>query len=271
MREGNYQIINGDCLEVMHSLPDGSFDLVITSPPYNLGEGMENKGGYRIGHKDSRWNRQKVAGSFSVGYGACPDNLPYPEYVKWQEAVLAECWRLIAPNGAIFYNHKPRVVGGVLRHPLSLVGGLPVRQVIIWDRGSGFNYNSGAYMPMCEWILLIAKPNFQLRDKGASGIGDVWTFPPDGKNREHPASFPVELPRRILETNRGLRVLDPFAGSCTTGIACIEQGRLFTGIELDPFYCELGEARIRRAMGEGVDIPVRVTVDKVGPLFEAMG
>lgn len=248
-------------------MDSGSVDLIITSPPYNLGEGMESKGGYRIGHKDSRWNRQKVNGSFSVGYGAIADNMPYPDYVKWQQTVLAECWRLLTPTGAIFYNHKPRQVNGLLRHPLTLVGDLPVRQVIIWNRGSGFNYQTGAYMPRCEWILLIPKRDFQLRDKPASGVGDVWTFPADNNNTEHPASFPLELPSRILETNKGFTVLDPFCGSGTTGMACALFNRKFIGIEIDPYYCELAEARIRRASGEGVDIPQRIIREPEMPLF----
>jgi site-specific DNA-methyltransferase (adenine-specific) len=259
-----YKIHNGDCLQVMRDMPSSSFDLVITSPPYNLGEGLERKGGLRVGHPGSAWKRSTLA----QGYLSHSDDMPYSQYVEWQRAVTRECWRLLSPTGAMFYNHKPRVLTGALRMPTALIDeSCVLRQVIVWDRGGGINYQSGAYMPACEWILLLAKPDFYLKSKSASAMGDVWRMAVDTKNTEHPASFPVELPRRILETVGGYRVLDPFAGSGTTGIACVIDGRDFTGIELDPYYCELAEARIKRAMGEGCDIPKRQADEKALPLF----
>lgn len=269
MRQIDYKIINGDCLEVMQTLPSSSFDLVITSPPYNLAEGMEKKGGLRIGHKGSKWAKQTSGPGWSIGYDECQDNLPYAEYMKWQREVLKECWRLLSTTGAIFYNHKPRIVGGVQRHPRDLVGDLPIRQEIVWYRKSGLNATNGAYTPTHELVLLVAKPDFQLRDKSASFIGSVWEISPE-IGTPHPAPFPLALPRRILETTKGRTVLDPFCGSSTTGVACAEFGQDFTGIELSKYWCEYGEARIKRALGQAADIPKRITTDKPLPLFEAI-
>ncbi len=231
------KIIKGDCLEVMREMADDSVDITVTSPPYNLGEGMEDKGGYRVAHKGSLWQGSRLRN----GYETHNDAMPYDEYVEWQRAVLRECWRVT--RGAIYYNHKPRIVKGQLRTPLTLCGELPVRQVIIWNRGSGFNYMNGAYVPMCEWIVLMAKPGWVLRDKSASGVGDVWNIPPDSGN-EHPASFPLEIPTRAIETSDAQIILDPFSGSGTTLRAAKNLGRQAIGIEVSETYCRLAVERL---------------------------
>ncbi|HKS27790.1 MAG TPA: site-specific DNA-methyltransferase [Pyrinomonadaceae bacterium] len=236
--------------------------MVLTSPPYNLREGMENKGGLRVNHKGSAWAR----GHLAKGYQSYSDDMPYPEYVEWQKATLKECWRIIDDAGAIYYNHKPRVVRGEVRLPTALNPDLPLRQVVIWDRLSGFNCMSGAYMPMCEWILILAKEKFRLRDKGASGVGDVWSIPAE-VNTQHEAPFPEALALRVVETTPAETVLDPFMGSGTTGVACAIEGRRFIGIEIEEKYCELAVARIKRAKGIPCDIPKLRQNDSIPPLF----
>jgi site-specific DNA-methyltransferase (adenine-specific) len=66
-------------------------------------------------------------------------------------------------------------------------------------------------------------------------------------NNDHPAPFPLELPKRALETTTADVILDPFMGSGTTGVACAILGRKFIGIELEEKYCEQAVKRIRRA------------------------
>lgn len=233
-----FDLWNGDCLTEMRKIPNESVDLVVTSPPYNLREGMEDKGGLRIGHAGSKWG----AGKLSDGYNSHSDDMPYNEYCAWQGEILETLWEKLSPSGAIFYNHKPRVVKGSLRLPF-FSDKLNLRQIIIWYRKSGFNYMTGAYKPTHEYILVYAKPDFKLRDRSASGVGDVWEISPD-RNNPHPAPFPVELVNRILETTTGDTVLDPFMGSGTTGVACRLTGRNFIGIEKDPTYFKIAEQRI---------------------------
>lgn len=236
---GDATLYLGDCLEVMATLPAGSAEISVTSPPYNLGEGMEDKGGLRVGHKGSKWGSAKLR----VGYGIHNDNMPYDAYVDWQRQVLAQLWRLC--SGAIYYNHKPRIVKRQLRHPLSIVN-LPVRQVVTWDRGSGFNSMAGAYMPVSEIIVICAKPGWKLRDKSASAVGDVWRIHPVA-DAEHPASFPVQLPERAIETSGAVSIIDPFMGVGTTGVACAKLGRKFIGIEIDARYFATACRRIEDA------------------------
>lgn len=232
----------GDCLEVLPTLAADSVEIAVTSPPYNLGEGMEDKGGLRVGHSGSKWGDRKLRD----GYGVHDDAMPYPEYVAWQRSVLDELWRICF--GAIYYNHKPRLVKRQLRLPTEIVH-LPLRQVVIWDRGSGFNCMAGAYMPVAEWIILCAKPEWSLRHKSASAIGDIWRMFPT-VDPEHPASFPIELPLNAIETSGAASVIDPFMGAGTAGVASVRLGRKFIGIELTPKHfdtaCRRIEAELKR-------------------------
>lgn len=235
---GDCTLYLGDCLEVLPSIESDSIDISVTSPPYNLGEGMEDKGGLRVGHGGSKWGDDKLR----KGYGEHDDAMPYPEYVQWQREILDHLWRV---SSAIFYNHKPRLVKRQLRLPTDIVH-LPLRQIIIWDRGSGFNCMAGAYMPVCEWIVLCAKPDWSLRHKSASAIGDVWRMMPT-IDKEHPASFPLQLPINAIETSGAKSVLDPFMGAGTTGVAAVRSGVRFTGIELSQRYFDIACRRVEAA------------------------
>lgn len=238
---GDATLYLGDCLEVLPTLGVGAAEIAFTSPPYNLGEGMEDKGGLRIGHAGSKWSDDKLRD----GYGRHDDAMPYDEYIAWQRAVLDELWRICS---AIYYNHKPRVVKRRLRTPLGIVH-LPVRQVVIWDRGSGFNCMDGAYMPTHEWVVLCAKEAWSLRHKSASAVGDTWRITPT-VDKDHPASFPIGLPHIAIETSGARSVIDPFMGVGTTGAACAKLGRKFIGVELDSHYFDIACKRIEAAYAQ---------------------
>lgn len=241
------QLILGDCLTILPTLPSHSIDAVITSPPYNLGSSpWPHLGNWKPGDasgagSNSKWRNGSDAGA-GIQYGTHSDTLPWPEYVAQQRAVLSELWRLLKDDGAIFYNHKPRVVGAKLWTPLELVPEECIlRQIVIWARPGGMNFNPTAFVPTHEWILVLAKPDFRLRSRGASGVGDVWRMNPE--TNEHPAPFPLELPQRILSTLDAEMILDPYAGSGTTAVACIQAERRFVGIEIDPHWHALAERR----------------------------
>lgn len=229
----------GDCLEMMKAVPDGSVDMVFTSPPYNLG--TTSGGGFPKGGSKGKWS----GGELADGYRTHSDNMPHKDYVAWQQAVLLECWRTLSDTGAIYYNHKPRVQSGVLQMPLELNPGLPLRQIVIWERNGGINFSPSFYLPTHEWVMILAKPGFRLRDKSASGAKDIWKVPQERGN-PHPAPFPVALPKIALETTKAQVVLDPFMGSGTVGVACQELGRDFIGIELDETYFKMASDRLKK-------------------------
>lgn len=228
-------IICGDAVKEMRRLPDESVDLVVTSPPYNLKNSSGN------GMKDGRGGKWSSA-ALIQGYAKHDDNMPHEEYVEWQRACLAEMLRLIKPDGAIFYNHKWRVQNGLLQDRQDIVSGFPVRQIVIWRRKGGINFNAGYFLPTYEVIYLIAKPDFTLAPK-ANAVGDVWEFTQE-TNNEHPAPFPVGLIERIIGSTTAEVVLDPFMGSGTTAVAARNLGRHFVGIELSAEYCKSARKRL---------------------------
>jgi site-specific DNA-methyltransferase (adenine-specific) len=225
----------GDCLATMKSMPDQSIDLVVTSPPYNLKNSTGN------GMKDGRGGKWSNA-SLINGYSHHNDCMPHEEYAAWQRDCLKEMFRLIKNDGAIFYNHKWRVQAGLLQDRQDIVSGFPVRQIIIWRRKGGINFNKGYFLPTYEVIYLICKPDFELA-KGANSYGDIWEFTQEMKN-EHPAPFPVALIERIISSTNANFILDPFMGSGTTAIAAKKLGRDFVGIEISPEYVNLAKQRL---------------------------
>ena len=231
------KIICGDCLTVMKQMPDKSIDLVVTSPPYNLKNSSGN------GMKDGRGGKWSNA-ALIKGYATYDDNMPYDAYCQWQKACLSEMMRLLKDDGAIFYNHKWRVQNGLIQDRREIVADFPVRQIIIWRRKGGINFNAGYFLPTYEVIYLIAKKDFKLAPK-ANSYGDVWEFKQE-QNNTHPAPFPVALIDRIISSTTGRIVLDPFMGSGTTAVVAQGLGRDFIGIELSEEYCRMAEARIER-------------------------
>lgn len=231
------KIICGDCIEIMQKMPDKSIDLTVTSPPYNLKNSTGN------GMKDGRGGKWSNA-ALLQGYSHYDDNMPHEKYVAWQRRCLEEMMRLLKEDGAIFYNHKWRVQDGLLQDRQDIVKGFPVRQIIIWKRSGGINFNPGYFLPTYEVIYLIAKKKFKLAPK-ANAHGDVWEFNQDLKN-SHPAPFPLDLIDRIITSTKAKVILDPFMGSGTTALAAKINKRQFIGIDISPKYCKMAEKRLSK-------------------------
>ena len=232
------QLWLGDCLELMPQIPDNSIKVVVTSPPYNLrnttGGGLLRDGGaFSKGRK------------IRNGYSTHHDAMPHGEYVAWQRACLDEMMRVLRDDGVIFYNHKWRCQNLLLQDRSDIVEGFPVRQIIIWRRNGGINFNSHYFLPTYEVIYLIAKPDFRLIPK-ANAVGDVWEFDQERQN-PHPAPFPVALAQRCITSVGEGTVLDPFMGSGTTAVAAEREGRDWIGIEIDPDYYRSASERITQA------------------------
>ena len=230
-------IYHGRADDLLPDMDDESVDIVVTSPPYNMGlvPGGNGRGMYRPGASNK-------AGRFREGYGIHADALPQAEYDGWQREMVGEMWRVA--RAAVYYNHRPRVEHGRLRMPLGMDFGPPVlRQIIIWDRLTGIDVNLRNYCTRQEWVLLLAKPAFALVDHSASGMGDIWRMGMATDETEHPAPFPVSLPLRAISTSGASSVLDPFLGSGTTLVAAKAAGIHGIGIEIEERWCERAALR----------------------------
>lgn len=226
----------GDSIDLMGKLPSRSIDLIITSPPYNL----KNSTGNGMSHntKTGKW----AGAALQNGYSEHDDNMPHAQYVDWQRDALTQMMRVLKDDGAIFYNHKWRVQGGVLQDRSDIVADFPVRQIIIWKRKGGINFNPGYFLPTYEVIYLICKNGFRLAPK-ANAYGDVWEFGQEMKN-PHPAPFPIELIDRIIKSTTGKIILDPFMGSGTTALSAIKHDRKYIGFDISKEYCKMARKRI---------------------------
>ncbi len=227
----------------MGEVEDGSVQLVVTSPPYNVGKPY-------LGHADA---------------------MSFGEYLALLDAVWRECYRVLCRGGRLAVN-----VASTGRQPYvplhsyitqQLLGlGMLMRGEIIWDKGPSVGVStawgsfSRASNPTLrdvhEYILVFSKesPRLEVTSGEGSGISNqdfvewtrsIWTFRTESNNG-HPAPFPEELPRRLilLYTNRNDVVLDPFMGSGTTAAAALRLQRRYLGYEISPQYCALAEDRL---------------------------
>lgn len=210
----------------MHQIEDDSIDLIITSPPYNLGH-----------FSGKKWTAK------CIDYDGHNDSLPETDYQTWQLQCLNEMYRVARPGASLFYNHKVRTENACIIHPLEWLPRSPwdIRQEIIWDRGSTHLLNANMFYPIDERIYWMVKGKPTLPDR-AIRLNTIWRFNPDYGNA-HPAPFPIELPTHCLQAvgRQNMIVLDPFAGSCTTLKAAISFGCDAIGMDISMQYLELAK------------------------------
>ena len=262
----------GPCLEILRSCPDGVFQLVVTSPPYNIGKEYERK-------------------------------LKLETYLDQQAEVIRECVRCLAPRGSICWQVGNYVDAGAIvpldtvLYPIFTNLGLKMRNRIMWHFEHGLHCSrrfSGRY----ETVIWFTKSDdyvFNLDPvrvpqkypgkkyfKGprvgqyscnplGKNPGDLWSIPNVKSNHvektDHPCQYPVELIERLVLSMTGPDdwVFDPFLGSGTTIIAAIRHGRRGAGAEIVPKYVHRAQQRIQqeiagtlrtRPMGKPVYDPV---------------
>ena len=211
------EYILGDAISVMKRFPRNGAAVrgIVTSPPYNLG--LKSRKG-----KQSNWSNGKLA---HEGYGGHKDDMPRDVYVAWQRKVIELALDIVGEKGIVLWQHKPvhRDLGVIEQN--DILDGFPLRQRIIWNRGSTNNHCKAFCPPTYEFIALLA--GRQWTPPKAAYIesrkwGSVWNI--DFEKNCHEAPFPTELARRMVLMVPGA-VLDPFAGSGTVGIAAAAQGK----------------------------------------------
>ena len=232
------KIINGDCLEILKTIPNDFFDAGVTSPPYNKKE------------KNNGWLVKNVV------YDKFQDKLTEEEYQQNQINVLNEIFRTTKEGGHFFYNHKIRWENGIMFHPMSFLSQTKwnIRQEIIWDRGIAANIRGWRFWQVEERIYWLYKPKNnnkigeELKSKHAL-LTSIWRIRPENKVN-HPAPFPIKLPLRcllsVLDNVQGANILDPYSGSGSTLIAGNLIGANYTGIEISSNYIKTAEERLKQ-------------------------
>lgn len=218
------KLICGDCLEEMKKIPDKSVDLVLTSPPYNLGSNHHTG---------------------NIKHNPYNDDLPENEYQSKQIQVLSELFRITKDVGSLFYNHKNRIKAGKQITPYEwlLKTEWVIKQELVWFNRSQ-NFDKIRFYPMTERVYWLAKlPSTKLFN--VINHHDLFEWTAEGTDKEHKRAFPKQMVSDILSCFPDANtILDPFMGSGTTGVACKELNRNFIGIEISPEYYKIAEERI---------------------------
>jgi len=242
-----------DCLTFLKTLPNNCLDVVVTSPPYNMGNQDFSEDPKRPKTTDKSVNKLKASSKvLEEGYDTFDDCLPWSVYVNQQRELLMELIRCLRPDGAIFYNTKWRIHKGLLNDLHKIVYGFPVRQVIIWNKYSTASFSDNFFMSRYEVIYLITKgidSTLKITKNGQT-YGDIWSFCPERDN-DHPAPFPVDLPYNCISAlkcgeERKLVVYDPYHGSGTTSIVADALGHNWLGTEISEKYIKDFYERLKK-------------------------
>mgnify|MGYP001611952141 FL=1 len=231
--------------ESMKELPDNSIHLIITSPPYNVGKDYDR-------------------------------DLSLEEYLSMLKKLFSEVKRVLVTGGRVCINvanlgRKPYIP--LHSHIIQIMSelGFFMRGEIIWDKsssagtstawGSWQSAKNPTLRDVHEYILIFSKDNYSrekyskkdtiTRDEFIQLTKSIWTFKAtSAKSIGHPAPFPEELPRRLIELYSFDNdiVLDPFMGSGQTAIAAVKAKRNYVGYDIDKKYCELAEKRIKKVI-----------------------
>jgi site-specific DNA-methyltransferase (adenine-specific) len=231
--------------EQMEQLPDHSVHLMVTSPPYNVGKEYD-------------------------------EDLTLREYLQFLKNVWAEVHRVLVPGGRACINianlgRKPYIPLSAFITSDMLDLGFLMRGEIIWNKaasasgstawGSWRSATNPTMRDVHEYILIFSKGTYRRskpegreptisKEEFLEYSKSVWSFQAESaKKVGHPAPFPVELPRRLIQfyTFSDEVILDPFMGSGQAALAALATQRHFVGYEIDPQYVELADDRIRQA------------------------
>jgi len=260
---GNATLYLGDCLEILPTLP--KVDAVITSPPYNQLEELDADS--LTGIWGIRSGAGIAKGQFvNNGYA---DGMEESEYQAFQNRVFSCC--VTHESASLFYNHQLRWRDKTLLHPISWFHptGWHLRSEIVWNRGGGMMMNARMFCRFDERILWFDRGKHKW-NQSATGYGTVWNIA-RAQNKEHPVAFPLEIPTRCIgaTTDTDDACLDPFMGSGTTGVACMNLGRKFIGVEIEERYFDIACGRITNAQRqETLFQPARDVYEQVSLDYE---
>lgn len=236
-------IYNEDILKIS-AIEENSVDLIVTSPPYDV----------------------------DIKYENYDDSIPYDQYLEFTERWLAKCFKLSKNDGRFCLNiplDKNKGGQQSVCADITTIAkkvGWKYHSTIIWNEqnisrrtawGSWLSASAPFVIAPVEVIVVLYKERWKKKRKGKSDItreefikwtNGVWNF--SGENRVkigHPAPFPIELPRRCIKLFSfvGDTILDPFLGSGTTLIACLETNRAGIGVEINENYCNLAVKRLK--------------------------
>jgi site-specific DNA-methyltransferase (adenine-specific) len=232
-------LYKGDALHVLRGVPTASVDAVITDPPYS-------SGGMVRGDRMARAKTKYVSTSSASGNALedfTGDNRDQRGYGYWSALWLGEALRVVRPGGTcvLFTDWRQLpVVTDALQ-----AGGWIWRGIVPWAKAS-YRPQVGRFAAQCEYAVWGSAGAMRPGDDAECLPGFFMASPP--REREHITQKPLDVMRQLVRIcPRGGTVLDPFMGAGTTGVAALNEGRSFVGIELSDHYFAVAEQRVKRA------------------------
>lgn len=229
-----WEIMQGDSLLLLPRLDGELFDGVITDPPYSSG------GQFR----GDRNQTTKTKYTTDIDYGDFDgDTRDSRGFLAWASLWLAEAWRLTKPGGVVAtfidWRMLPTMTDAVQ------AGGWIWRGVVPW-RKLAVRHMLGRFSHECEYVVWGSKRGLD-EDRGVGALhGFIQNLPVHHTNRIHLTEKPVPVMQQVNAiVTPGGRILDPFCGAASTGVAALLDGYTFTGIELSPMYAKEAAQRIR--------------------------
>lgn len=253
---GSQEVVLGDCLSGMEQIAEGSIDVVVTSPPYNIG----------------------------MAYRQYDDRRPRSEYLDWLGEIGAQIYRLLKPEGSLFLNLGSTNADPWIAHDVAAAfrSRFVLQNTIAWIKSISIGDDTvGHFKPITsrrymnnnhETVFHFTKTGAVDIDRLAVGVpfkdksnigrwghardkrcaGNVWFIPyktvaSKAGKFNHPAGFPVELAERCIKLHgaEGAVVLDPFLGAGSTLVAAARIGCEGIGFEIDPTYAEAAVERLK--------------------------
>lgn len=239
----DFTLYQGDSKEILHTLDEKSIDCIFADPPYFLstGKGIVTINGRPIKFDKGEWDRIR----------------PIEEVHDFNTKWISACRRVLKPNGTIWVSgtyHNIFDVATCLQEQ-----NFKILNIIVWQKSDPpTTFTDQRFNFSAEYIIWARKEqkvahyfNYDLMKAMNGGVHmpDVWRIPAPGmwekKCGKHPTQKPLRLLYRIIQacTHEGDTILDPFAGSCTTGVAANLLGRKFIGIDMSEEYLQLGIRR----------------------------
>jgi len=242
-----WQLIEGEALTTLIAMPSDSVDAVITDPPYSSGGFSRDD---KMACPDAKYTRSGPAQGKRPSFGG--DNRDQRSYLVWSTLWITEAMRVLRPSGYFMaftdWRQLPVMTDAIQ------AGGVFWRGVTVWDKGAGARApHKGYFRHQCEYVLWGTKGSVIKceHDGPFSGCIKATVLQSD---KHHITGKPTAVMRELVRpVPPGGVILDPFAGSGTTGVAALLTGRRFIGIEREASYVEISRARLAGVAPMGTD------------------
>lgn len=231
------QLLKGDALSVLPTLEAGSFDALITDPPYS-------SGGLTAGARQKPPSKKYPQGGTPVLHADfAGDECDQRSHLRWMTMWLAECSRLLKDGAPVCLFTDWRQLP--LTTDALQCAGFTWRGITVWDKTEGVRPQLGRFRNQAEYVVWGSKGNMPLQRR-APVLPGVIREPVRKADKLHMTGKPTPLMRQLVRIcEEGGRILDPFAGSGTTLVAAQQEGYRWVGVEMTDHYAQVARDRLK--------------------------